>query len=264
MLRRILRWSQKDPKYIDTAERFQIHREALRSKKIMRGVFRDFHKQILDLDQEYFGATEGLRIELGCGVAPIKENFPFVLATDIIDAPHLDRLLDAQSMDLPDSSVRALYCQNSFHHFPRPELFLQEALRVLRIGGGVILIEPYHGRFASIIYPRLFTTEVFDKRISDWERPNAGPMTDANQALSYIVYIRDKERFRGLFPELDIVHVQPLSNWLRYLLSGGLNFRQLVPDWTARPLQLTERTISPLAGTLALHYVIVLRKVKIR
>ena len=57
------------------------------------------------------------------------------------------------------------------------------------------------------------------------------------------------------------MHLRPLANWLRYILSGALNFKQLVPDWSDRPLQCLEVLLQPLAPTLALHYAIVLRRI---
>ena len=85
-------------------------------------------------------------------------------------------------------------------------------------------------------------------------------MTGANQALSYIVFNRDKARFQKLFPQLEIIYHAPLTNQIRYLLSGGLNFRQLVPDVLNGPLKGLEMLLAPLARMLALHHVLVLRK----
>jgi hypothetical protein len=59
-------------------------------------------------------------------------------------------------------------------------------------------------------------------------------MEGANQALSYIVFERDRERFERLFPDLEIVEQSWIANYPRYLLSGGLNFRQLLPTFRSR------------------------------
>jgi len=48
------------------------------------------------------------------------------VATDVVPSPGLDAVIDAQAMDLGDGSVRALYGQNCFHHFPDPPRFLAE------------------------------------------------------------------------------------------------------------------------------------------
>jgi SAM-dependent methyltransferase len=156
--------------------------------------------------------------------------------------------------------VRVVFGQNCFHHFPHPDRFFGELERVLQPGGGVILLEPYFGPFASLLFKRLFTSEGYDKKFPSWETPVAGPMNGANQALSYIVFNRDRREFERRFPSLKIVHEEPCRNYLKYLLSGGLNFRQLVPYWASPLIRALQWALSPLDRWLALHHVVVLRK----
>jgi len=244
----------------DTSDRIAIHRKVFQQKRMLREVMGEFHQLFWSLDHKYFGSARGSRVEIGAGVAPMKQSFPEVLATDLVAAPYLDLQVDAQEMDLPSDSVRALYCQNCFHHFPEPQRFFSEVIRVVVSGGGAILIEPYYGPIASFMYKRLFATEGFDKTMPGWEAPTIGPMSGANQALSYIMFRRDRQRFQEEFPSLDIVSMFPLKNYVRYLLSGGLNFRQLAPNFSIPLLKLCEFLAAPLAPVLALHHVIILRK----
>jgi hypothetical protein len=85
-------------------------------------------------------------------------------------------------------------------------------------------------------------------------------MSGANQALSHLIFDRDLNRFQAEHPTLEIVHRDVLGNWLRYLLSGGLNFRPLFPAAGTPLLKGLERLLNPLRGRLGLHRVIVLRK----
>ncbi|HEY0661757.1 MAG TPA: methyltransferase domain-containing protein [Lysobacter sp.] len=244
---------------VDGLARFEAHRAVLRRKRMIRSVFDGFHKTFVDLDKRYLHG-EGQVIELGAGVYPVRETVPGVLATDVVAAPHLDSVLDAGEMNLPDSSVRAFYLQNVFHHFPDPDRFFRELERTLVPGGGAILIEPASGPFASWLYPRLFATEGYDKGAPDWQTPVGGPMSGANQALSFLVFDRDRERFRTTHPGLEIVHRDVLPSWPRYLVSGGLNFRSLLPGFMTTPLRWFEAMLSPLRSALGLHRVVVLRK----
>mgnify|MGYP003348455436 FL=1 len=168
--------------------------------------------------------------------------------------------LDAESMDLEDNSVRVIYGQNCFHHFPHPDRFFLELARVLSPGGGAILLEPYYGPVAEFMYKRLFQTEGFDKTFPSWETPVIGPMNGANQALSYIVFVRDRAQFAAKHPELEIAYQAPVGNYLKYLLSGRLNFRQLLPDCFIAGIDWAEKILSPLNPWIALHHVTVLRK----
>ncbi len=260
MIRRLLALPEVADIDVDGVDRLEVHAAVLERRPMLAAVFRECHELMLGLDRRTFGDTPGLRVELGAGVAPIAGTFPEVLATDVVSSPGLDAVIDAQQMDLRDGSVRALYGQNCFHHFPDPARFLNEAVRVLAPGGGVVLIEPYYGPLASLVYKRLFTSEDFDKAMPGWRSDATGPMHGANQALSYIVFKRDRALFEREFPSLELVETFPLTNYLRYLLSGGLNFRQLAPAFTEPALRALERALRPARRVLGLHYLIVLRR----
>lgn len=244
---------------VDGSDRLEFHGKILARKRMLREVFTEFHHAFHRLDQRFFSA-QGLKIELGAGIAPMRETYPDVLATDVVFGPHLDKVLDAENMDLLDDSVRVIYGQNCFHHFPHPDKFLSELDRVLLPGGGAILLEPYYGFIASFLYKRLFRTEGFDKEFPSWVTPVKGPMNGANQALSYIVFIRDRKEFERKHPALRIVHQECVGNYLKYLLSGGLNFRQLLPNSFTGLVTFLEKLVSPLNRWTALHHIIVIRK----
>ena len=245
---------------VDGVSRLDLHRKMLTKKRMLRDVFTEFHHLFKKLDQQFFTGN-GAEVELGAGISPIRDSFPSVLATDIVDAPHLDRVINAEAMDLADNSVRVIYGQNCFHHFPHPDKFLFELERVLIAGGGAILLEPYYGPFASFLFKRIFRTEGFDKNFPSWETPVGGPMNGANQALSYIVFVRDRAELERKHPSLKIVHEQRVGNYLKYIISGGLNFRQLLPDGMTGVVNVTEKLLWPFNRWLALHHVIVIRKV---
>jgi SAM-dependent methyltransferase len=244
---------------VDGADRLSSHARMLARKPMLQAVFREFHELFDSLDKRYLSG-DGTRVELGAGVAPMRDSYRDVLATDVVPSPALDRVLDAQHMDLPPRSVRAFFLQNCFHHFPDPDQFFRELDRVLQAGGGAVLIEPYHGPFASFLYKRLFTTEGFDKRAAAWTVEAHGPMNGANQALSYLVFVRDLRLFQQKHPSLEVVAMQPLGNYVKYLLSGGLNFRQLAPNWAMPAVNALEWVLLPLRRAFALHHVIVIRK----
>ena len=62
-----------------------------------------------------------------------------------------------------------------------------------------------------------------------WNAPdNSTLSTNTNQALSYIVFTRDREILKREIPGLEVVSDRPHTQ-LSYVLSGGVNFRQLVP-----------------------------------
>ncbi|AEA70013.1 class I SAM-dependent methyltransferase [Pseudomonas brassicacearum] len=244
---------------VDGSERLELHGKVLERKRMLREVFVEFHHAFHRLADRYF-KVEGLEVELGAGIAPMRNSYPEVLATDIVATEQLDMALNAEAMSLDDHSARVFYGQNCFHHFPHPDRFFTELERTLKVGGGAILIEPFHGPFAAFLYKRLFKSEGFDMHFPSWETPSTGPMNGANQALSYIVFVRDRQAFERKHPGLEIVHQEICGNYLRYLISGGLNFRQLLPDALIPVLKVVEKLLYPLRRVLALHHIVVIRR----
>lgn len=245
---------------VEQEARISRHAAAFAKKPALRQLFKDIHTILRTQDDRWFGKTPGARIELGAGVAPMRDSFPDVQATDIVPAAHLDGVADAQNLDIPAGSVRSLYLQNCFHHLPDPEAFFRSSQRALAPGGGIVMLEPHWGPVASIIYPRLFKEEGFDKRQESWRTPMDGPMLGANQALSYIVLKRDRKRYETLFPDLKLVASGVMPNYMRYVLTGGLNFPQLLPTFIFPVLKGVETVASPASRMIGLHQWFVIRK----
>lgn len=235
------------------------HQQILSEKKMLRDVFAEFYHACINYDKKFFSGI-GKRIEIGAGTSLFKKYYPKIFSTDIKIGPNIDLIVDAQNMPFETSSVHAIYGIHCFHHLPNPDKFFDELKRVLVSGGGCILIEPYYGFVARRFFKHLFDTECFEMYQTEWETDSLGIMTGVNQALSYIIFKRDIEKFKQKFPEFEIVLQKPLRNYIRYLFSGGLNYRQLLPGFFSPVLKGTEFIILPLTGFLALHHIIVIRK----
>jgi hypothetical protein len=114
-----------------------------------------------------------------------------------------------------------------FHHIPQIRPFLAEAERSLRSGGAILMIEPWVSTWSHFIYTNLHH-EPFDPGAEFWSFPRSGPLSGANGALPWIVFERDREIFASDFPNLEIREVRPMMPF-RYLVSGGVSMRQLMP-----------------------------------
>lgn len=246
---------------VDGAELIAAHRQMLERKLLLRSAFTTFYRDMVE-DCECLLPAKGLEIELGSGAGFFKNLRPCVITSDVRPIPGLDRVLDALAMDLPDESVHCIYAINVFHHLPDPERFLSELCRVLKPGGGCILIEPHNGLGSRLLHRHLHKDEHFDPDASSWKTDDIrGPMSGANQALSHIVFNRDREKFEAKFGQhLEIARQSYSLNALRYFFSGGLNFRQLLPSFAEPVLRAIEQLGRPLAKHLAFHQIIVLRK----
>jgi len=197
-------------------------------------------------------------IELGAGVIPMSSWIKNVTSTDVVDSAHLDGVLDATQLKLQDNSMNGLYLQNTFHHIPDPAAFFNEALRVLLPGGRIVIVDPNHNLFSRMIYKKLFVTESFDINGS-WNDASPHAMIGANQALSYLVFVRDRKKFDRENPGFRIIETVTISSGLRYILTGGLNFRRIAPKFVFPALAKFEKRLS-MVNFFAIHWLIVLEK----
>jgi SAM-dependent methyltransferase len=247
---------------VDENRLLEIHRKIVNKKKLLHSAFNAFYKLMSD-NSDKFITAKGLEIELGSGSGFFKNARPGLITSDVRIAEYIDIFLDAQKMKLKNDSVRVFYGINVFHHLPNPEIFFKEAIRTLKTGGGIILIEPHNGIVSSTVHKLLHKNEYFDNKMSGWKNYQVkGPLSGANQALSHIVFIRDREIFEKKFgKKLVITHHSYVNNWLRYFFSGGVNFKQLLPSFIEKPFIIIEKILSPFAKHLSLHHIIVIKKI---
>jgi SAM-dependent methyltransferase len=126
------------------------------------------------------------------------------------------------------------------HHVPDPAVFLGEAGRCVRPGGGCLMIEPWNTPWARWVYRHLHH-EPFEPD-EGWTIAPTGPLSGANGALPWILFERDRDVFRARFPEWRVARIDPLMP-LVYLASGGVSLRSLVPAWTFSVMRGLERSV---------------------
>lgn len=243
----------------DSPDFFSIQRKVLRKNKIIRDVFTEFHQYFLKLEKQYSDGF-GKRIELGTGSFSIKLLDSKILSSDVVKNKYIDLKLDAEKMKLKNNSVKSFFLQNVFHHIANPTLFFKECERVLSKGGIVIILEPYHNFISKILYSRISNNEYFDKNEIKWSLKKKSRMSFANQAQSYKIFVRDKKKFKKLYPNLNIVHISLAHNSFRYLFSGGIYFKQLFPNFFFTYLKKLEKILKPFHKYFAIHWIVVLKK----
>ena len=248
---------------VDEDELLDLHIEILERKYLLKSAFQSFYEIMFNLGDRYFQTGSGKEIELGSGSGFIKKVRPSVVTSDIRKNRHHDTVINAQEMVLDSASVRCFYAINVFHHLPDPEKFFSELIRVLEVGGGCILVEPHIGFSSALLHRYVHKDEQFEPEAISWKTPEImGPLSGANQALSYIVFERDHDDFQKKYGgRLEIVRREYCLNSFRYFLSGGLNFRQLLPSFCAPLLKGMESLFKPFAKHWSLHQVTVIRKV---
>ena len=232
-----------------------LHAKIIQRKSFLKKVYVDFYRQF----QKAVPDAEGkVLVELGSGGGFIKEMIGNVITSDILELPNVDRVFSGVDMPFEQGSVDAFFTFDVLHHITDPRAFFKEALRCLKSSGKIVMIEPANTWWSRFIYKN-FHHEVFDTQ-AQWELEEIGPVSHGNGAIPWIIFSRDREIFEDEFPSLRIVRMRNHTP-LRYLLSGGLTLRQLVPSFTYPAVKAIEYLLSPANNFLGMFQTIELEKV---
>jgi|WetSurMetagenome_2_1015567.scaffolds.fasta_scaffold445944_1 SAM-dependent methyltransferase len=231
---------------LDSPERTMLHREIILNKKFLKELYvqwyDEFLKEIRTLPNDVF-------IEIGSGGGFLKELEPRVICTDVLDLPTNDKTFSATDMPFENNSVGGIFLLDTFHHISNIEKFLSEVSRVLVKNGKLIMIEPSNSVWGRFIYKN-FHHEPFNEK-GGWTIPDTGPLSGANQALLWIVFERDREIFREKFPNLRIEKIT-YRNPLLYLLSGGVSYKQLLPDFMFPLINTLDRVLPGISKQISM------------
>lgn len=239
---------------LDSPERTILHKEIISRKRFLRKLYSKWYTSMVE---EINQLPEGILVELGSGGGFFKEFAPAMICSDILDLPGNDMCFSALDMPFEDNSVSGIFMIDTFHHIPNSEKFLQEADRVLKKGGIIMMIEPANSYWGRFVY-RNFHHEPFEPSW-DWDFPLSGPMSGANGALPWIVFERDASRFKDTFPALDIKSVKFHTPFI-YLVSGGVSFRQLLPDFAYGLVHFFDRLLSGIFPQISMFSTIKVHK----
>ena len=247
---------------VDSKELTKKHSEIIKEKKLLRSAYDTFYKEMSNSCDTNFSGL-GLEIELGSGVGYFKSIRNQIITSDIRDGFTYDMELDATNMTLKNDTVKCFFAINVFHHLSKPTKFFDELIRVLKKDGGCILIEPHNGLISRFIAKNVHKEEYFDVNEVNWDKQGtSGVLSNANQALSHNIFERDKEKFNKMYGKnLQIIEKKYILNGIRYILSGGLNFKQLFPSYLIFILILFEKIFSPISKHWAPFRMIVIKKI---
>lgn len=244
----------KNVKNIDLDDKMSsvLHQKIIKEKKFLNKLYNDFYNIF---KKECSDTPEGLKVEVGSGGGFLKEIIPDVITSDVVDIPNVDKVFSAEKMPFEDNSVSIFFLLNTLHHIPNCNNFFRECERCLIQNGKIVMIEPSNTLFSRFIY-RYFHHEPFDEKARNWKlKSNNKRMSLSNQALPYIIFIRDiyllESKFKKLKLESIVIHTP-----FRYILSGGVSIRQLMPTWSYSFFKFLDKLFSK----IGCFYTIILRK----
>jgi len=226
-------------------ERLDGYRRIWDEKPVLREIYEDLYRRIARR------LAPGKTLEIGGGCGNLKDYAPDVIASDILPAGWLDVVADAQRIPFADGSLANIVLFDVLHHIERPRMFLAEAVRVLRPGGRIVMVEPGITPVSWLFFKLLHHEPVVmdaDPLVSGDPDPNRDPYL-SNQAIPTLLLGSWRERMLAAFPELVVAEYHHVSLFA-YPLSGGFKRWCLVPRVLIRPLLALERRLEPLLGPL--------------
>jgi SAM-dependent methyltransferase len=238
---------------IDDPRTTRLRRRILAGKPFLRRIYEEWY-QAIAASLPPGGAPV---LELGAGAGFLADFIPGLVRSEVFYTPGLELVLDGLALPFAAGSLRGIAMTNVLHHLPRPLRFFAEAARCVRPGGVVTMIEPWVTPWSRWVYTRLHH-EPFLPESREWEIAAGGPLSGANGALPWILFQRDRERFEREAPEWRVRSVEPMMPF-RYLVSGGVTLRGLMPAATYPLWRGLERALSP-AGRLAMFAHVVLER----
>jgi len=253
VLRRLLAEPRTRDLDLDDPATTALRRDIVRRKPFLRDIYRDWYRALAS-------AVEGHRpvVELGSGPGFLDEIIPGCVRSEVFVTPGVQLVFDARALPFGRRAVGALVMTNVFHHIPEPYRFLQQAADAVHVGGVIAMIEPWRSAWSSVVYTRLH----HEPFVADAD-PNVaiagGPLSGANGALPWIVFDRDRAALAQRAPAWELQRVEPMMPF-RYLVSGGVSMRALMPGWTTPIWRRIESRFAPRMRTWAMFALIVLRR----
>ncbi|MFQ5952911.1 MAG: class I SAM-dependent methyltransferase [Candidatus Omnitrophota bacterium] len=245
----------KDIHDLDALSTSLLHKRIIQKKPFLRKLYVDFYREFKDSIPD--SCRNGLLVEIGSGGGFIKEVLPNTITSDMIDLPGLDKKFSALEMPFENNTVDAFFMIDVLHHTKDVRMFFTEVNRCLKKNGKLIMIEPAATMWSRFIYCH-FHHERFDP-YGGWDQEEAGRLSLANLAIPWIVFYRDRTTFEALFPSLKIRKLKPHTPF-RYLISGGLSFRQILPSFTYSIVKAIEIIAAPFNEYLGMFLTIEIEK----
>ena len=214
----------------------EVHKNIIKNKMFLKRIYIDFYNEF---KKSLLKCPEGKVVEIGSGGGFIKEIIPYVITSETFPATGADMVFSALKLPFEKNSIRAFLLLDVLHHIPNPRSFFKESLRCLKKGGKIIMIEPAATLWGTFICR--FNNEPFDKK-SSWELETKGRLTGANGAMPWIIFVRDRKIFESEYPGFKIVKMS-FHTPFRYILSGGLSFKQLLPSVSYDFIKIVEKII---------------------
>jgi SAM-dependent methyltransferase len=200
-------------------------------------------------------------VELGSGLANIKEVIPDCLRTNSFPNPWIDQIENPYSLSFANGVVSDLILFEEFMHLRHPGTALREFERVLRPGGRLIVFDPFISLLGLIVFSISQREPIGWRDEIIWNAPAGWSVKDSDD---YAAQGNATRIFFGrLAPSL-------LKNWnmicrkrlaaLAYVTSGGYSSRSLYPERFYPQIRALDHIFEAVPVLFATRALVVLEK----
>jgi SAM-dependent methyltransferase len=253
MLKSLLTYHLARGLNIDDPRTTALRNQIIAEKPFLKKIYKEWHNAVADC----VPLGDGPVLEIGAGAGDMTSYIDDLVKSEIFPCPNIDIVLNGCKLPFADEFFRGIVLVNVLHHIPDCRAFFMEAERCVQPNGVLVMIEPWVSSWSRRIYSRHH--EPFDPDATTWEFPSTGPLSGTNQALPWIVFERDRDRFEKEYPSWRIEKVE-LGMPFRYLISGGMTWRSLMPNWTFTAWKNFELLLNPVMDKLAMFALIKLTR----
>lgn len=239
---------------VDDPSTTELRRQIISSKPLLKAIYDEWYEMLA----RELPPGEGKVLELGSGGGYCGSFIPGLITSEIFACSGVQIVVDAQRMPFAERSMRAIVMTNVMHHMPDVSRFFAQASVCLRPGGKILMIEPWITKWSAFVFRRLHH-EPFCPEAQDWTYSSTGPLSGANIAVPWIVFARDRNKFQSDFPEFSIERICPFMPF-RYLVSGGVGMRSLMPGFTGPAWVRLERMLESRMHKLGMFAFISVRR----
>jgi len=243
---------------IDAPETVACVAEVIQGKSFLKKVYQRWYAGISKLLPHHIS---GPVLELGAGAGFLEQYIPNLIKSEILQTPITDIVLDAHHLPFTGESLRGIVMLDVLHHLPDGEAFFHEAAHCIKPGGVIVMIEPWVTQWSKLIYGRLHH-EPFEENVKEWKFPKGGPLSQANSAMPWIIFDRDRSVFIRKFPEWKIKIIE-LHTPFAYLISGGVSLRNLLPGFAFSICSRLEEKMNSRMNFWAMFATIALEKLEL-
>jgi SAM-dependent methyltransferase len=226
----------------------QAHRETWARKEILRAIYRSWYARVKGQ------CVPGRTVEIGGGGGHFKEFWPELISSDIVRAPWLDFQADCLRLPIRNGAAANVVEIDMIHHLADLDSAFAELRRVLRLGGHLVMIEPFISPFANLVR-MLFHHEHVDLKRENIFGPDKRP-EQGNNGIPTKVFWHERDRFETRFVGFRLLNVELLEP-LVYPLTGGFGHHSLLPQSALRALRRIEPALKPLYRWMAFKMLVV-------